>query len=79
MLLKDVTEALKAPFPVGHEQYRVGPTWEQDGVRMTRPLAYIDARAVFARLDQVVGPDGWETRLERLGPGCSEAERARIA
>lgn len=62
-------EALRAPFKPGAEQYRAGPTWERDGVRYTRPLAYIDARAVFDWLDEAVGPGGWSTELERLGPG----------
>lgn len=67
--LQDVLEKLKAPFLAGEERYRVGPTWERDGKSFTRPLAYIDARAVFERLDEVVGPDNWETHLERLAPG----------
>ena len=68
--LEEALPLLRAPFPRGTEQYRAGPTWEQDGVRWTRPLPYIDARAVFARLDEVVGPAHWSTDLERLGPGC---------
>lgn len=60
---------LRAPFPPGIEQYRAGPTWEQNGERWTRPLCYIDARAVFHRLDEAVGPDNWSTQLQRLGPG----------
>jgi hypothetical protein len=67
--IEEATAALRAPFPPGVEQYRVGPTWEQGGERWTRPLAYIDARAVFARLDEAVGPGNWHTELERLGPG----------
>ena len=68
--LSNVARALKAHFQPGEEEhYRVGPTWEQGGERYTRPLAYIDARAVFDRLDEVVGPDNWNTHLERLGPG----------
>lgn len=62
-------DALRAAFPPGSEQYRVGPTWERDGVKHTRPLAYIDARAVFDRLDEAAGPGNWSTDLERLGPG----------
>lgn len=68
--LEEAAPALRAPFASGEEQYRAGPTWEQDGARWTRPLAYIDARAVFDRLDQAVGPANWHTELERLGPGC---------
>lgn len=67
--LLDVADALKAPFPPGEEQYRAGPCWEQGGDRYTRPLAFIDARAVFDRLDEVVGPGNWSTDLERVAPG----------
>ncbi len=70
MALAAATIALRAPFPPGIEQYRAGPCWDQDGGRWTRPLAYIDARAVFARLDEAVGPDNWCSDIERLGPGC---------
>lgn len=67
--LEAASALLRAPFPPGVEQYRAGPSWTQNGERWTRPLAYIDARAVFARLDEAVGPDHWATRLERLAPG----------
>ena len=67
--LREALDALRAPFPVGQEQYRIGPTWEANGERWGRPLAFIDARAIFDRLDEAVGPDGWSTRLERLAPG----------
>ena len=67
--LAAAASALRAPFPSGVEQYRVGPTWELQGDRLTRPLAYIDARAVFARLDDAVGPDNWSTQIQRLAPG----------
>lgn len=67
--LKDVMERLSAPFQPGEEKYRPGPTWESDGTRWTKPLAFIDARTVFDRLDAVVGPGNWETHLERLAPG----------
>lgn len=67
--LAHVVDRLRAPFPPGEEQYRVGPCWEQNGDRFTRPLAFIDARAVFDRLDEVVGPGNWSTDLERVAPG----------
>ncbi|HEY9723139.1 MAG TPA: Rad52/Rad22 family DNA repair protein [Oscillatoriaceae cyanobacterium] len=69
MNLSEAADALRSPFPAGEEQYRAGPCWERDGERYTRPLAFIDARAVFERLDEVVGPDNWSTHLERLAPG----------
>jgi hypothetical protein len=69
LTLETVAQALRAPFPPGQEQYRLGPTWEADGERWGRPLLFIDARTVFDRLDAAVGPGGWETHLERLGTG----------
>lgn len=68
-LLSSIIEALKAPFPPGLEQYRAGATWGPDDAKKTRPLPYIDARAVFDRLDGVAGPDNWSTELERLEQG----------
>lgn len=61
--LAELSEALKSPFPPGEEQYRVGNTWERDGKQFGRVLTYIDARAVFDRLDAVVGPGNWSSEL----------------
>jgi hypothetical protein len=58
-LTKEILQALSAEFPAGVEHYRVGPTWDADGGKMGIPLAYIDARAVMDRLDEVVGPAAW--------------------
>jgi len=55
-------KALKAPFPENDVEWRVG----QAGVKNGRPwalvLAYITARAVQERLDDVCGPENWSTK-----------------
>ena len=56
---------LKRPFPVNQVKGRQGPGG------MT--LHYIDARQLAARLDQVVGPDGWQTHYKEVcGQTCCE-------
>lgn len=67
--LSQVSDALRAPFGPDEERYRIGPCWTQGGTRFTRPLAFIDARAVFERLDAAVGAAGWTSDLERLAAG----------
>lgn len=49
---------LAAPFPPDRVSWRVGST-TQDKTR-GMALAYIDARDVMARLDDVCGPGGWQ-------------------
>lgn len=53
---------LVAPFPAKAVKWRVGST-TKDKTRGSA-LAYVEARAVMKRLDQVFGPSGWsfETR-----------------
>lgn len=67
--LEDIYEKLCAPFPPGEEMYRAGPTRWRNRVKWTRPLPYIDARCVYNRLDEVVGPDNWTTRMTKLENG----------
>ena len=64
----DIFEQLKAPFPAHAVHWRVGATnakklgvkpWEATkGIA----LAYIDARDVMERLDEVVGAGNWQCR-----------------
>lgn len=60
---------LAAPFPPESISWRVGSTTKDKTKGMA--LAYLDARAVMDRLDQVCGPEGW---------GCdySHADRKTI-
>lgn len=51
-------EALAAPFPPATVSWRVGPTNADKTKGMA--LAYIDARDVMRRLDEVCGPGGWQ-------------------
>lgn len=51
-------EALKAPFPPDRISWRVGSTNKEKTKGMA--LAYIDARDVMERLDQVCTPAGWQ-------------------
>ena len=68
----NIAEKLKAPFPVNRIHWRVGSTnakklgvkpWEATkGIA----LAYIDARDVMQRLDDVVGPLNWQCRYSHI-------------
>ena len=58
--------ALSEPFAPWEIEWRVG-TIARNGQRCTL-LAYLTARAVMDRLDEVVGPDRWQDSYE-AGPG----------
>ena len=71
--LQEVFDRLRRPFPTSAISWRVGatnansrkePTDQVKGI----PLAYIDARDVMDRLDEVVGPDGWQDEYKVFGP-----------
>ena len=66
--LAEVHYRLCEPFKPGDEKYRI-LTKSKDGKR-GKPCAYIDARCVSERLDEVVGPDNWSTDLEKLANGA---------
>lgn len=53
-------EKLRAPFPPDRISWRVGSTNQAKTKGMA--LAYIDARDVMERLDEVCGPSGWQDR-----------------
>ncbi len=57
--------ALAAPFPVNDVSWRVGSTTKDKAKGMA--LAYIDARNVMHRLDEVVGPCGWKDEYHLNG------------
>jgi hypothetical protein len=51
---------LKRPFPVGSVSFRKGPGGSKE-------LAYITARDVMQRLDEVFGIDGWSDEYDYIG------------
>lgn len=63
--MTDIFDKLKAPFPIEDVEWRVGAT-TKDGTRGLA-LAYIDARHVMDRLDEVVTPAGWQCRYSHAG------------
>lgn len=58
--MTDIFDQLKAEFPREAISWRA-QTVTKDGTK-AMALAYIDARDVMQRLDDVVGPDGWQCR-----------------
>lgn len=58
-------ERLKAPFDPKRVSWRVGSITKEQTKGMA--LAYIDARDVMERLDEVVGPSYWQDRYEVHG------------
>lgn len=60
-------EALSAPFPGTAVHWRVGATTRDKKKGLA--LAFIDARDVYARLDDVCGPAGWQCRHMDGGDG----------
>lgn len=72
----DFYSALCARFPPERVSWRVGSTTKDKAKGMA--LAYIDARDVMARLDEVCSPGGWQARYPfagccEIGINCPEA------
>lgn len=65
-------QALAAPFRGDQVSWRVGSTSKDKTKGMA--LAYIDARDVMDRLDEVCGPDGWQCRYSELSGGKTVCE-----
>jgi hypothetical protein len=59
-------EKLKEPFPPDCISWRIGSTSRDKSRGLA--LAYIDARDVMERLDEVCGPANWQDRYEFHGP-----------
>lgn len=59
-MFNEIEAKLKAPFPADRISWRVGSTNKDKTKGMA--LAYIDARDVMDRLDDVVGPQNWQDR-----------------
>jgi len=58
---------LSAPFPPSRIHWRVGRTNDNKSKGMV--LAYLDARDVMGRLDEVCGPGGWTDEYEETRSG----------
>jgi len=62
-----ILEQLKRPFPVNKIHWRVGATSKDKTSGIA--LAYIDARDVMQRLDDVMGADKWQCRYPLADSG----------
>jgi hypothetical protein len=62
-----IWEAVKAPFDPAKVSWRVGSTTADKSKGLA--LAYIDARDVMERLDEVCGPDGWQDSYTETAKG----------
>ncbi len=62
-----IQEALKAPFPRGDIEFRVGRVSAKN--HKANVLAYITARGIMNRLDLVFGLEGWTDEYEVLQTG----------
>lgn len=51
---------LKSPFTDEQIRWRIGATTERDGKTFGLALAYIDARELYDRLDEVCEPQNWQ-------------------
>lgn len=60
---RDIYDGLAAPFTAEQIEWRPGPTKDNK----TRALAYIDARTVMERFDEVCGPAGWQSEHYHAG------------
>lgn len=58
--MSKLADALAAPFPPHRVSWRIGSTTKDKARGMA--LAYVDARDVMERLDEVCGVDGWQNR-----------------
>ncbi len=65
----ELTEQLAAPFPPNQVSWRVGQLTKDKKKGM--PLAYIDARDVMQRLDDVVGAGNWQCDYTPMPNGTS--------
>lgn len=60
-------KALTKPFPEDDIEWRLQSCGEKDGRIWGKVLAYITSRAVQDRLDEVCGPDNWQTSIRKEG------------
>lgn len=72
--MKDIFAQLTAPFAPEEVGWKVQAT-NRDRTRGL-VVAYVDARTILDRLDEVVGPEGWQDAYEVLAD--RETERGRL-
>jgi len=66
MKIKELSE----PFPPENISWRVqGTPYERNGTYNAMALAYIDARDVMDKLDEVCGPENWQDEYEVTSSG----------
>ena len=70
--MSDMFAALSAPFPPEAISWRPGST-NKDKTK-ARALAYLDARDVMQRLDEVCGPGNWQSRYVPMPNGTTCCE-----
>lgn len=70
--MSDVFERLAAPFPPEAISWRVGQMTKDKS--KARALAYLDARDVMRRLDEVCGPGNWSNRYVPMPNGTTCCE-----
>jgi hypothetical protein len=63
-----ILAALSEPFPEDRIEWRIGRSWNKEGKIGATCLAYIDSRAGYDRLDEVVGCENWKDEYEFI-PG----------
>lgn len=67
---REIAEQLAAPFAPEDVEYKPGPISGNHALA----LAYIDARCVQNRLDEVLGIDGWQSEFHVLPGGCVQCK-----
>lgn len=67
-MTKDIINELKMPFAKPLVSWRVqGKAYKKNGVYSAKALAYIDARDVMNRFDDVVGAENWQVTYHDAG------------
>jgi hypothetical protein len=64
-LTDETLRGLAAPFPPTDIEWRIGRVGVKDGKVWATCLAYVTARAIMARFDDVVGPSRWRNEAPR--------------
>jgi len=61
---------LRAPFSGAQLEWRIGRSGlKKDGKPWAAVLAYVDARAIMTRLDDVIGPENWRDEYRQIEGG----------